>query len=121
LLALRDDIQQIPYPGCWDILGGHIDEGETSEACIRREIMEEVNIKIRRPKLFRIYEMPDRTEYTFWQRADFDLQKIKLNEGQRLRWFTESKIRRMTTKKFAFGFKRVLLDFFKEKPFAHRS
>ena len=112
LLFLRDDKDTIPYPNCWDILGGHVEIGETPEECIVREMQEEIGVDIGTPELFRIYKMNDRTEYTYWQRAIFNIHDIQLNEGQALRWFSEGDIRNMREEDFSFGFRQVLFDFF---------
>ena len=32
------------YPGVWDILGGHLEDGETPEEALRRELMEEAGV-----------------------------------------------------------------------------
>ena len=114
LLFLRDDIDTIPYPDCWDILGGHVEIGETPEECIVREMQEEIGVDIGTPELFRIYKMNDRTEHVYWQVADFNIDDIQLNEGQALRWFTEKEIRDMKEEDFSFGFRQVLFDFFYE-------
>jgi 8-oxo-dGTP pyrophosphatase MutT (NUDIX family) len=42
LMQLRDDIPGIIYPGCWGFFGGHIEEGETPEVALKRELMEEI-------------------------------------------------------------------------------
>jgi len=45
------------------------------------ETEEEFGIQTHNFKLFEVRDFPDRLEYTFWQFADFDIQKIKLTEG----------------------------------------
>ena len=114
LLFLRDDKDTIPYPNCWDILGGHVESGETPDECIVREMKEEIGIDIGTPELFRLYKMNNRTEYTYWQVATFDIDDIELNEGQALRWFSEREIRNMSDEDFSFGFRQVLFDFFND-------
>jgi 8-oxo-dGTP diphosphatase len=117
LLFLRDNIDTIPYPNCWDIPGGHVEINETPEECIVREMMEEIGIDIGTPELFRIYKIKDRTEYTYWQAAIFDIDDIQLNEGQALRWFSEKEIRDMRDEDFSFGFRQVIFDFFHDHVF----
>lgn len=34
------------YPDCWDLVGGHLDPGETPEQAIRRECFEELGVTI---------------------------------------------------------------------------
>jgi 8-oxo-dGTP pyrophosphatase MutT (NUDIX family) len=34
------------YPDCWDLPGGHVADGETPEAGLRRELLEELDITI---------------------------------------------------------------------------
>jgi 8-oxo-dGTP diphosphatase len=117
LLVLRDDRSDIPFPNCWDLPGGHAEEGETPEACIAREMREELGAVVQRPALFRQYDFADRHDFVFWQAADFDLDHIELAEGQRLRWFSEREIRALGVDGIAFGFGRVIADFFEERPF----
>lgn len=119
LLFQRDNKPTIPFPNCWDILGGHVEEGETPAETIVREIEEEIELKLHNPVLFKVFDMADRIENTFWQRANLDIATQRLNEGQRLKWFTEDEIRRMTHDQLAFGFRSVLLEFFRQKPFAN--
>lgn len=119
LLFLRDDKSSIPYPGCWDILGGNVEENETPLECIVREMKEEIefNLDIKKLKLFNRYNLPDRTEYTYWKHEDFRISDIVLHEGQYLKWFTEQEITNMDEPDIAFGFKAILLDFFEQALF----
>jgi 8-oxo-dGTP diphosphatase len=117
LLVLRDNRSDIPFPNYWDILGGNVEEDETPEQCICREMKEEININIENPSLFRMYDFADRIEYTYWQIVDFDLDKMDLLEGQRLKWFSENEIYAMGENDLAFGFQKVLMDFYRERPF----
>jgi 8-oxo-dGTP diphosphatase len=114
LLLLRDDKPTIPYPNMWDVPGGHVDDGETPEQCIVREMKEEMDLTLEEFERLSVMEFTDRVEYTFWKRANLDIEKIDLQEGQRLRWFTELEAR---NSKLAYGFNEIIDDFFKKAPF----
>lgn len=114
-MLLRDDSPSIPYPNMWDIPGGHIEKNETPEQCIIREMKEEMNLDIEGFALFSVIEFADRTEYTFWQQIDLDIAKIKLTEGQRLKWFSENEVK---TTDLAYGFNQIVHNFFKKALFA---
>lgn len=114
LLLLRDNIPSIPYPNMWDIPGGHVEEGETPEQCIVREMKEEMDLDLKGFQPFCIMELKDRTEYTFWKKANLDIDKIQLKEGQRLKWFTENEA---INTELACGFNHIIEDFFKKVPF----
>lgn len=49
LLAHRHPLRQ-NYPNCWDIVGGHIEPGETAVDAVRRECREELGVDIEDPR-----------------------------------------------------------------------
>ncbi len=118
LLVLRDNAPHIKYPNMWDIPGGNVEIGETPEECISREIKEEFGITIAGFELYEKREFPDRTEFTFWQRVDFDVQRINLTEGQKLAYFSEKEAKKIP---LAFNFNITINSFFEEAPFKSRS
>ena len=109
LLQLRDNIPLIPFANMWDVPGGHVEAGETPEACILREIREEMGVSLAECRLFCVREFRDRTEYTFWQRIELDISRVTLTEGQRLRWFTETEA---AATPLAYGFNEIVADFY---------
>lgn len=117
LLFLRDNNAFIPYPNCWDILGGNVKKDENPKQCIIREIGEEIGRNIKTLQLFDVYDLKDRIEYTYWEKANLDIEEITLTEGQRLKWFTEEEIRGLSEEKMAFNFKQIILTFYEEAPF----
>lgn len=69
LLLLRDNKIDIPYPNMWDIPGGKVEEGESPEQALRREMMEEMSIKnLGEIKLFKIFTSENLTDNIFWKR-----------------------------------------------------
>lgn len=80
-------------------------------------MQEEIGVDIVTPELFRKYRMTDRIEYTYWQWLTISMGDIQVNEDQILRWFSENEIRAMRHEDLAFGFRRVLMDLFRDRPF----
>jgi 8-oxo-dGTP diphosphatase len=98
----------------WDVPGGHIEEFENPEQCIIREMREEMNLTLDEFELFSEIEFKDRIEYTFWARADFDIEEIELTEGQKLKWFTKDETEQM---QLAYGFNEIVERFYSQAPF----
>ncbi len=113
LLLLRDDKPGIPYPNMWDVSGGHVN-GETPEQCIIREMKEEMDLNLEAFQLLSVIEFIDQVEYTFWKKANLDIESINLHEGQQLKWFTEFEAR---STKPAYGFNEIVDDFFRKASF----
>ncbi len=114
LLFLRDNIPDIPYPNIWDVPGGHVEQLEDPEKCIIREMKEEMNLNLDEFELFSKIEFEDRIEYTYWARADFDIDEIELTEGQKLKWFTKDDARQTP---LAYGFNEIVEMFYNQAPF----
>lgn len=121
LLFLRDDVPHIRFPNMWDLPGGIIEPGETPEQTVRREMLEEIELELKNPVLFKRYVLPDRIENMFWERIDIDIKKIRLHEGQDLKWFSVNDLKNMNEDALAFGFQKLLMEFFKARPFANNS
>lgn len=58
LIAQRSSSKKT-YPLHWEVIGGALEKGETPEACIRREVQEEINCKIYDLKLFKVYSIEE--------------------------------------------------------------
>ena len=120
LLFLRDNVPHIKFPNMWDLPGGIVEPGETPEQAVRREMLEEIELELKNPLLFKQYVLPDRIENMFWERVDIDIAKTPLHEGQELKWFSQNDLRNMREDSLAFGFQKLLLEFFKARPFVAR-
>jgi 8-oxo-dGTP pyrophosphatase MutT (NUDIX family) len=120
LLYRRDDKASIRYPDCWDLLGGHVEPGETPEHAIARELEEEIEYRLDRPVLFRAIDMPDRIEFVFWKIAAIKIDKTTLHEGQYLRWFSASEISALPAREVAFGLQACSPGLPRDTPSARR-
>jgi 8-oxo-dGTP diphosphatase len=110
LLILRDDIPSIPFPNHWDLPGGHVQEGESPEACVRREMLEEMDLELGEIRLFKEYDREDLHESIYWKKVDLIPSNIRLHEGQKAEYFTLEKI---STMKLAFHYNEVIEEFYR--------
>jgi 8-oxo-dGTP diphosphatase len=109
LLLLRDDIPSIPFPDHWDIPGGHMLVGESPEACVRREMLEEMELELGAIQLFKEYDRDDLHEFIFWKQMDLEPSSINLHEGQKVRYFSGEEISAM---RLAFRYNEVIKEFY---------
>ena len=114
LLFLRDNKFDLPYPNMWDVPGGHVESGESPETCIVREMKEEMDLILDEFEFFSKIEFEDRIEYTFWARADLNIDDIRLTEGQKLKWFTRNEAKQTP---LAYGFNEIVEQFYSQAPF----
>ncbi len=98
LLFHRDNKPTIKDPDCWDIIGGHSDEGETPDQTLVREIEEELTIT---PSQFKqLFSEPDvwgvETYIYHTQLTDNEVKSLKLgDEGQEIKFFTPDELKNL--------------------------
>ncbi len=59
VLILKRKMDDDTYPGLWDCLGGHFEAGESAEACMRREALEESGLSVELVRPGRLIEYTD--------------------------------------------------------------
>jgi 8-oxo-dGTP diphosphatase len=122
LLQLRDEIPTIAYPGCWGLFGGHIEPGETPEAAIARELLEEITYSIPAAQKFGISANEQVIRHIFVVPLLVDLSDLKLQEGWDMALLAPEDIRRgdrfsrqaNQTKPIGVAHQQILLDFIKQ-------
>jgi mutator protein MutT len=80
--------------GCWEFPGGKCEPGETREACLEREIQEELGCRIRidAPLLSVSHDYPDRTIELHFFRCDL-AEEPRALLGQEVRWVPRKDLR----------------------------
>jgi 8-oxo-dGTP diphosphatase len=89
LIYLRDNKPEIPFPNYWDFFGGHLEQDETPEQALAREVREELGVRLATWRFFRRYECFSGDAYPNIKhiyRAQIDrlASDLRLYEGQRL-------------------------------------
>jgi 8-oxo-dGTP pyrophosphatase MutT (NUDIX family) len=81
LMQLRDEIPNILYPGHWGLFGGHLEDNETPEDGVIREVWEEINYTLDSPLKFRAYETPHVIRHVYHAPLTVALDQLNLWEG----------------------------------------
>jgi 8-oxo-dGTP diphosphatase len=116
LLALRDNKPGIPFPNHWDLIGGHVEEGETPEEALIREFKEELNLDLKEYKFYKKYECLtgdayENIKYIYTGKINIPIGEITLLEGERPQYFSREEIPDV---KFANIIKSVVMDYIKD-------
>jgi 8-oxo-dGTP diphosphatase len=117
LLYLRDDKPGIPFPDHWDLIGGHVEEGETPEEALVREVMEELGIELEDYSFYKTFECltgdayPN-IKYIYTGKINIPIGEITLYEGVRAEYFRPEIIPDV---KFANILKSIVMDYIKTK------
>ena len=90
LMQHRDDVPHILLPGHWACFGGAIEPGESPEAAMRRELLEEIEFRAREVSAFTEMHVRFPLDPPRWDHMHFfavpilgvDLDALVLREGQ---------------------------------------
>lgn len=113
LLQQRDDTPNLPFAGYWSMPGGKVEDGETSDEAIHRELVEEIEVDLPL-KLWRVYERPGPNlmvivQYVYTGGIDQKVCCLAINEGQALRYVNSREFLELP---IAFGFEELLKEYF---------
>jgi 8-oxo-dGTP diphosphatase len=91
LLEKRPDHARV-YPGLWDTPGGHVEEGESPEAALVREMKEELDITPARFFLGMVQDDIDPASGRFYRHFVYVILEwegeVKSREGRTIQWFS---------------------------------
>jgi 8-oxo-dGTP diphosphatase len=118
LLYLRDNKPGIPFPGYWDLIGGHVEEGETPEEALVREVKEELDIDLKDYTFYKRYECLtgdayENIKYIYKGKINIPIGEVTLLEGVRPQYFSREEIPNV---KFANILKSIVMDYINEYP-----
>lgn len=113
LLYLRDNKPGLPFPHHWDLFGGHIEDGETPEQAMVREVREELGIELKEYQFFREYsclqgDANPNIKYVYSGKINIPVDELTLYEGERLQYFSRDELQDL---KFANILKSVVMDY----------
>ncbi len=116
LLQQRDDRPDLSYPGYWTTFGGAVEDGETPDEAIRRELLEEIELELPM-KLWKVEDYPMERggqkiiveSFTYVGRIDRVASEIALNEGQALGYFGLEDLDKLN---IGWDFERLFREFF---------
>jgi 8-oxo-dGTP pyrophosphatase MutT (NUDIX family) len=88
LLQLRDDIPEINWPNHWGCIGGAVEDSETVEEGLIREVQEEIEYTLMDYTYLGMLPLSNVREYhMFVAPLDIDVSDITLHEGQEVGFF----------------------------------
>jgi len=113
LLYLRDNKPDIPFPDHWDLIGGHVEEGETPEEALIREVKEEIDIDLKDYTFYKKYECLtgdayENIKYIYYGKINLPIEEITLLEGVRPQYFSREEIPDI---KFANILKSIVMNY----------
>ena len=82
-------------PGLWALIGGGVDEGETPEEALVREVKEEISYNLKEFK--KIYEEDTNVgkRIFYFAKINVPLSDLRLGEGEDINFFTYEEIKKL--------------------------
>lgn len=118
-IFLQKKTQEYVHPGVWTLFGGHIEENETPEQAMVRELNEELGIKFNLEKIKKIkeyiFQKKDNSKikfHIFSLTFDKDISEIKIGEGCGVAFFTKEEIKKINIIPFNF---QIITEFLNNK------
>lgn len=102
LLFLRDNNNSIPDPNTWSLVGGEVNEKESHEDAMLREMEEEINIIPRNIKYLGKLKTPDGNSHAIFlvKPTKDEVTMIRIgNEGQKVAFFSFDEIKKLVLAK----------------------
>jgi len=118
LLYLRDNKPGIPFPDHWDLIGGHVEDGETPEEALVREVKEELDIDLKEYTFYKKYicltgDAYENTKYIYTGRINLPIKEVTLLEGVRPQYFSRAEIPYVN---FANILKSIVMEYIEDHP-----
>jgi mutator protein MutT len=111
LIAQRSKIKN-KFPLLWETVGGTLENEETPEECIRREVKEELNCEVSDLKLFKVYVINSDNRYVLIVYAGKLIGEVQVNvEIEKVKWVTRNDIDKYS---FMGNCKEKIIDFYNE-------
>lgn len=86
LVNLRDDDPRIIFPNQWSLIGGHVEEGESPEEGLVREVTEEIGYQVtERHPLATFFDGAD-VRHLYLAPIEAPIDDLALGEGQAIRF-----------------------------------
>lgn len=117
LLALRDNKPGIPFPNHWDLIGGHVEVGETPEQALVREFKEELDLDLKEYTFFKKFacfsgDTYPNIKYIYSGKINLPIEEVTLLEGERAQYFSQEEIPNV---KFANIIKIIIMEYIRFK------
>lgn len=82
------------YPDCWDLPGGHVEEGEDALAAVVRECAEEIGVRLRAPAPVPVEVLDPTVTMHAYVADDWDGEVTNLapEEHDAIGWFTAAEL-----------------------------